>query len=253
MKNLYDEKPRSGLAILAAVLATAALLGLLLAPMGYKQGWWDYGYALQTVVKYSSLAAASGLFVGAMGLGHSWFGANRRGLPLSLLAIVVAVSALLTPLRQLVKFRTLPVIHDITTDVIKPPAFEASVAQRGRAGFNSTAYAGETLAAQQAYAYPDVQSLQLAREPEVVLPIAVELVKQRGWRLIATNVERGRVEAVDQSRWFGFEDDIVIRVRAENTGSRVDMRSSSRLGKSDLGVNAARIVEYLTALENAVK
>lgn len=248
----YHDEPRSGFAILALLLALGALLALLLAPIGYKQEWWDYGYALQTLMKYSAFAAIAALTLAIMGVGHTWFGSNHRGMPLALAAIIIAGATLATPVKQLAKFKSVPVIHDITTDSQNPPAFEASVAVRGENQANSTAYGGEELAKAQSCAYDSIAPLTTRKDPETTYPIALELVKQRGWTILATESRRGRIEAVDTSRWFGFNDDIVIRIERTETGSRIDMRSSSRVGQSDLGVNAARIEGFLTTLAKAL-
>jgi uncharacterized protein (DUF1499 family) len=70
-----------------------------------------------------------------------------------------------------------------------------------------------------------------------------------GWDIVARAPADGRLEAVDTSPWFGLRDDIVVRIRAEGTGSRVDIRSKSRAGESDLGVNARRIRDFIARLK----
>jgi uncharacterized protein (DUF1499 family) len=72
-----------------------------------------------------------------------------------------------------------------------------------------------------------------------------------GWVIVAANDAAGPIEASDRSRWFGFTDDIVIRITPTSSGSRIDLRSSSRQGRSDFGVNAARVERYLSALHKA--
>jgi uncharacterized protein (DUF1499 family) len=72
--------------------------------------------------------------------------------------------------------------------------------------------------------------------------------RAQGWEIVAAVPAEGRIEATDTTRFFGFKDDIVIRVKAEGAGSRVDVRSLSRVGKSDVGKNASRIRAYLIAL-----
>ena len=69
-----------------------------------------------------------------------------------------------------------------------------------------------------------------------------------GWEIVESDPERGRIEATDTTPWFGFQDDIVVRVRPEGVGSRVDVRSVSRVGRSDGGTNARRIEDYLEKL-----
>ena len=144
--------------------------------------------------------------------------------------------------------RTVPPIHDITTDPDNPPAFIAAVPVRNAAGDNSAAYAGAKIAEQQCQAYPDIVPLTLALQPGAVFSRALDTARQMGWTIVAADNAAGRIEASDRSRWFGFTDDIVIRITPSGSGSRIDLRSSSRLGRSDFGVNAARIKTYLAAL-----
>jgi uncharacterized protein (DUF1499 family) len=69
-----------------------------------------------------------------------------------------------------------------------------------------------------------------------------------GWQIVDANASEGRIEATDTTFWFGFKDDIVIRVAATSGGSRIDVRSVSRVGRSDVGTNAKRIRCYLKRL-----
>jgi uncharacterized protein (DUF1499 family) len=90
--------------------------------------------------------------------------------------------------------------------------------------------------------------LTLALQPGAVFSRALDTAQRMGWTIVAADDAAGRIEASDTSRWFGFTDDIVIRITPSDDGSRIDLRSSSRLGRSDFGVNAARIKTYLAAL-----
>ena len=80
----------------------------------------------------------------------------------------------------------------------------------------------------------------------------VEVARGRGWEIVAAVPEEGRLEATDRTRWFGFRDDIVVRVRSDGPGTRVDVRSVSRVGRSDLGTNARRIRGFMDALRTAL-
>jgi uncharacterized protein (DUF1499 family) len=144
-----------------------------------------------------------------------------------------------------------PPIHDITTDPDNPPAFVAIVAARTAEGGNPVAYEGAKTAEQQRRAYPDIAPLNLTLPRDAAFKRALDTAQRMGWTIATADEAAGRIEASDQSRWMGFTDDIVIRVTATDTGSRIDMRSSSRLGRSDFGVNAARVRAYLTALRTA--
>jgi uncharacterized protein (DUF1499 family) len=137
-----------------------------------------------------------------------------------------------------------PPIHDITTDMEAPPYFTAAHTLRGP-GDNSADYPGATVAAQQLVAYSDIIPLETALPPDEAFAAALAVLEQLGWRSIAQDSDQGRIEAVDRSLLFGFTDDIVIRITAVANGSRVDIRSASRAGVGDLGVNAARIRNFM--------
>jgi uncharacterized protein (DUF1499 family) len=116
---------------------------------------------------------------------------------------------------------------------------------------NSADYAGAALAAQQRAGYPDLGPARLAAPPDQVFARAVEIARGLGWQIVAAVPAEGRLEATDRTRWFGFRDDVVVRVTAEGTGTRVDVRSVSRVGRSDLGTNARRIRRFLEAVQAA--
>src|SRR6202022_4383493 len=110
---------------------------------------------------------------------------------------------------------------------------------------NTAEYAGAALAAQQRAGYPGLAPVRFAAPPDQVFARAL------GWQIVAAVPAEGRLEATDRTRWFGFRDDVVVRVAAEGTGTRVDVRSVSRVGRSDLGTNARRIRRFEEALERA--
>src|SRR5262249_6414063 len=136
---------------------------------------------------------------------------------------------------------TVPPINDVTTDTQNPPAFVAVVPLRAAEHANSVAYPGSKFADQQNQAYPDIAPLTLAQPPGAAFDSALGTAERLGWTIVAADPAAGRIEASERSRWFGFTDDIVIRVAAAGSGSRVDLRSSARLGRGDFGVNAARV------------
>ncbi|MDP7339315.1 MAG: DUF1499 domain-containing protein [Vicinamibacterales bacterium] len=140
-----------------------------------------------------------------------------------------------------------PAIHDITTDLDTPPRFDAVVPLRAGAS-NSLEHGGATVADAQREAYPDVETLVLSRPLAQVVEQAREVAVAMGWEVVAADAEAGRVEATDTTGWFGFKDDVVVRVRGTDGGSVVDVRSVSRVGVGDLGANAARIRAFLERL-----
>ena len=145
--------------------------------------------------------------------------------------------------------RGVPVIHDVTTDPDHPPAFVAVIPLRRAAGaVNPPEYPGVTVAEQQRRAYPDLAPLDLALAPAEAFAVAANAGRGLGWEIVAENPGEGRIEATATTAWFGFKDDIVIRLAPSGLGTRIDVRSKSRVGRSDGGANAARIRAYLAAV-----
>jgi uncharacterized protein (DUF1499 family) len=142
---------------------------------------------------------------------------------------------------------SLPVINDITTDTANPPAFVAILPRRVDAPVPA-AYPGGTFAQAQREAYPDIAPLVLRIPPAAAFAKAEDVARTGGWEIVAADQAAGRIEATATTAWFGFKDDIVVRITPTPQGSRIDVRSVSRVGKSDLGTNAKRIRAYLARL-----
>ncbi len=210
------------------------LLGIV-GVAGTRWHWWPYTLGLMLVVAAVGLA----LVLLPLALWHRQW-----------LAALPPVILLLLVFPFLLRGLTLPAIHDISTDTTEPPLLTAAARLRG-AGDHTTDYAGEALARQQAATWPELAPLVLPDPPEQVRSRVKSLITQRGWTLTADD-ERQQ-EAVVSSRLFGFRDDVAIRLTpvksASSVHTRVDMRSASRVGKSDLGANAERIRAFLADLE----
>jgi uncharacterized protein (DUF1499 family) len=140
--------------------------------------------------------------------------------------------------------RLVPPIHDITTDTQNPPAFVALLQERRKAP-NGADYGGPPVAVRQADFYPDIRPLRLDVPMAAAFERALAAARGLGWRVVAAEPAEGRIEASDRTRWFGFIDDVVVRISPDGGGSRIDVRSVSRLGRSDFGKNAARIRAFL--------
>ena len=145
-------------------------------------------------------------------------------------------------------FRTQRVfsIHDVTTDTEDPPAFVAAIPLNAP---GRTDYAGPRLAEVQRAAYPDLRPAVLQDGPDAAFQRVLAAVRRLGWELLATDPGAYRIEATDRTFWVGFDDDVVIRITASGEGgSRVDVRSLSRIGAGDLGTNARRVRKFLDTL-----
>ena len=249
--------------LLAGTLAVAA------APLGHRTGLLPAGGALGLV----AVALLPLLWVLAAGLLRLARGGlaqvdRRTGAGLLLAAVASAI-----PIATVALSIGAPPIHDITTDADDPPRFDAIVAMRG-GGSNPLEYRGPELAATQRAAYPDIQPLQLAGDPDELADVAVAVAEALGWQVVAVEsfgaeelreAERnGRrapepyrgvlIEATATTFWFGFKDDVAVRLRSAGGApgaTTADVRSISRVGIGDLGANAARIREFLDRLEAA--
>lgn len=206
------------------------------------------------VFKYAGLAALGvallSILVFIWGLVQRQAETRRAALWAVVLGLLPVAVPLLTVGRS--NFEV-PAIHDISTDMKDPPQYQAVLSLRDE-GDNSAAYAGEAVAVQQREAdiYEDIQPLELDMPVIRVTELSAEVAEDLGWRLVALEPERGHLEAVDRTLLLGFSDDVVVRVRENDGVSRVDVRSSSRVGKSDLGANAKRIRSFLDGLRNRV-
>lgn len=229
-------------------LAAAMVAGLLgaLAGLGHRWGWWDFRTGFQ-ILRSGAYIGIGGFILGIAGIATVFIRKRSRGAALAVIAILISFATIAVPLQQLRIARSVPPIHDITTDLTNPPGFEAILPLR-RDAPNPAEYGGPEIADQQRAAYPDVQPLLIEKEHSAVFQTALALVRQRGWKIVAQDPDHGRIEAVATTFWFAFKDDVVIRLTPQDGATRVDMRSVSRVGRSDVGANARRIREFLRAL-----
>lgn len=146
--------------------------------------------------------------------------------------------------------RGAPGIHDISTDTDDPPAFVAVAALREADARNNPAdYSGPETAAAQKLAFPDLQPLYVSKPADTVFAAVRATVAEKDWTLVDANEGEGRIEATAETGWVRFKDDVVIRVRSENGQTRVDVRSKSRVGRGDMGVNARRVRDFIASLQ----
>jgi uncharacterized protein (DUF1499 family) len=238
--------------LVALVLAVIALVLLALGPIGWRAGWWHFRFAFQTLMPWAAYLGIAALVVAALALLLGRSRIEWRGIAIAAVAFAAGALIAYVPWHYDQMRQSVPPIHDITTDTGNPPAFAAAiVALRSADGGNPTAYEGQKIAEQQQRAYPDIVPLTVALAPDVAFNRALGAAQRMGWTIVAADGAAGQIEASDRSRWFGFTDDIVIRVAGTDSGSRIDLRSSSRLGRSDFGANAARVRAYLAMLRTS--
>lgn len=223
--------------IARATLAAALLVGLA-GPL-HRFGIIGWQVSLGLFVMAALLAGLGGLWC-------LWQLLRRRGGTLGVIAAAVGLAAVAAPISVMVAASDKPPINDISTDTVDPPAFEAIDARLRGADASPIGY-NPAFAPQQARAYPEVRPLDLPVPPGAAFDLAMKACNP-DWQIVRADRATGRIEAIERSLWWGYRDDIVIRITPTEAGSRVDMRSKSRVGESDLGANARRITAYLDRL-----
>ena len=213
-----------GLALLGAAL-------LVLSGLGVRTGLWSYGIGIRL------FAAVIFVGLGAVLMSIISFAVPRLRGRSVWISLLVGIAAAAVPLYFLLQARSVPPIHDITTDTDKPPQFVA----------NPSDYDPQ-VAEIQKRAYPHVRPLELAVPPAAAFARALSAAREMGWEVVAAAEKDGRIEAVATTRWFGFKDDVVVRLTPAAGGTRIDVRSKSRVGRSDVGANARRIERFLLLL-----
>ncbi len=231
-------------ATIPLLLGIIASLLLLLAGPGTRLDLWEFrtGFQLLRWAAYTGLAA-SALALVMLLLPRI----RRRGLAGLVVALVLGLGVAFVPWSGMRQARSVPPIHDISTDTKRPPEFVAILPLRADAP-NPSEYGGPEVAAAQIGAYPDLQTHRMDAAPAQAFEGAQQAARGLGWEIVSADPAAGRIEATATTFWFGFKDDVVIRIEPDATGSRVDVRSLSRVGGSDVGANAARIRAFLKEL-----
>src|SRR5215468_7293091 len=253
-KYIHTE-PTSRLAIWARRIAGFAFLATFLAIIIVRSGLLEIRPALATFAGALAIAVIA-LLVAFAAFAVIWM-EGLAGMGAALSAMAISLVLLAYPAYFGIRAYRLPWIYDITTDPIDPPRFEALARLRVRDA-NPTTYAGLYAAEQQRAAYPDVGPLGTNATVQAAYDAALAVVNKRRWRIVDARAPQagrreGRIEAVARTPIMGFRDDVVIRVRAEPDGARIDARSSSRYGQFDFGANASRIRSLINDIEDGIR
>lgn len=232
----------SPLGLLLALLAAAAEL---ISGFGSRLEWWHY----RTGLALLGAAGITGGIAAAISLiGGVFSGRNRSAYYMAVAGIVIGLITAGIPWSWSRIGQNVPKIHDITTDTDNPPRFIDVIPLRENAE-NSADYAGQYVSEQQRRAYPDIEPLALPLKADKAFDRALKAAREMGWKIASSVPAEGRIEATATTFWFGFKDDVVVRVSPLSKGSRIDVRSLSRVGKGDVGTNAKRIRAYLKKLK----
>lgn len=233
--------------ILGLALGVVAILLLAAGPLGWRAGWWSFRLAFTTLMPYAFYCGCAGVVVSLVAI-IGPLGRGARGSILgAALGLVLGGIAAYFPWHASEMRGVYPPMHDITTDFADPPSFDFAASMREAEHGAGIAYPAEATAMQQKD-YPGIEPALLDVPPAQGFDRALAVVKARGWTIVKSDPAAGIIDAYDKSFWFGFADDVAIRVTATDKGSRVDIRSGSRQGRGDFGVNAARVRGFLAAL-----
>jgi uncharacterized protein (DUF1499 family) len=252
------EEPVSRLAAWSLRLALFSLIATFVALIIVRSGALDLVPALSTLAGALVLAAVAILL--AFGAGIVIWRDGLGGLRQAVLAVLIGVALIGYPAYLGARAYQLPAIYDITTDPIDPPQFDAIARLRPRDA-NPIAYQGLYAAEQQHAAYPDLDPEDTTVSPQEAFDVAMKIIVKRKWRVVDARPPRGPVagrpadgiiEAVARSLILGFPEDVVLRIRTTNDGSRIDVRSASRYGRGDLGSNAARVRNLITDIDTVL-
>ncbi|MAL18002.1 MAG: hypothetical protein CL670_00955 [Balneola sp.] len=229
-------------------ISIAGGLAVILSGYGYQWGWWHFSTGF-SIIPWGTGAAIVGGILAGIGLfrmknkTQNMAVSGMAGMFLAVLAII-NIGYWYSEVQQ-----GYPPIHDISTDTENPPEFVAIAPLRKDAP-NPVEYAGEETAEAQKEFYTNLEPLQVALNYDEAYDRALEAAREMPWKLVGENREQGRIEAFEKLAWFGFIDDVVIRVDTAASGSTIDVRSKSRIGRGDLGVNAKRIKAYFEEYQN---
>ena len=241
--------------VLVSLVSLSAFLLVALPGSLYKYGVVDLGTAF-TGFKFGVFAGIATLILLVLQI---LFKRKTVTFGSMIMALLLSTIAIAIPLSMLNKGKSVPPIHDISTDLVNPPEFVAIAPLRAaplraaplRADApNPVEYAGVEVATQQRAAYPELQTLNYTQSKSELVEATKQAIDHLGWQLVNIDADQGIIEATDRTMWFGFKDDVIVRITDNGSERLVDIRSKSRVGGSDLGTNAERIHKFIEELDS---
>ena len=230
--------------VLVSLVSLSAFLLVALPGPLYKYGVVDLGSAF-TGFKFGVFAGIATLILLVLQI---IFKRKTVTLGSTIMALLLSTIAIAIPLSMLNKGKSVPPIHDISTDLVNPPEFVAIAPLRADAP-NPVEYAGVEVATQQRAAYPELQTLNYTQSKSELVEATKQAIDHLGWQLVNIDTNQGIIEVTDRTMWFGFKDDVIVRITDNGSKRLVDIRSKSRVGGSDLGKNAERIHKFIEELD----
>lgn len=255
------KKTRDWIHRIALGLAVFLPLFIIGAALGTKFGLWSWQSGLGATRNIGMKLIFGTLGMGVLSALAAFFVKPRKGWWVAVLAIILPLAFMVKGASVKKTAQSLPFIHDVSTDTQNPPTFSGVIKTERAAvkGVNTLDYigkrdkpagkGGELVSVLQVKAYPTLRPLVVGAEPDVAFGQALATVKSMGWKVAYSNPETGQIDATATTFWYGFKDDVTVRIQpSEGGGSLVDVRSISRVGGSDLGANAARVEAFLSKM-----
>jgi hypothetical protein len=234
------------LALVACGVAAVGLLFLAIAGPSYRIGLLSLASAA-TLLRWAMYVGLAGAAAGVLAVVLAYRQRSKLVLLVAAVATALGLAVSAIPFEWERRARNAPPLHDISTDLENPPTFEAIVPLRADAAI--TLERAPIVTTEQREAYPDLAPVILPMPLDQAFMRALAAAQESGWQIVTADNGTGRIEATDTTTWFGFTDDIVVRLTAWGAGTRVDVRSVSRDREHDMGTNARRIRRYLDSLQ----
>jgi len=234
---------------LALIIACVCVLIAALMVLGSSLGLWEPIVGFIASRNYNNLlgyiSVAAGAFALIVNLYNKQFKTNTKSIVAIALGLVVLTPTIMNLIKEPVRY---PPIHDITTDTQTPPQFSFLTDERAGAK-NTLVYGGEEIATQQLAAFPDIKPITSKLSAEQAYLKSLKVAQTMAWEIVYQDQKTLRFEATARTPFFNFADDVVVQVLSKETASIIHIRSVSRIGRGDGGVNAQRIRDFTKAFE----
>jgi len=244
--------------LVVASIAVGIAAAIAVAGPGTQLDAWGYGTGLAIIRNlYIPSIVVAALTILAFFISLS--AARHRSVVMFLAATAVTGAAVVPYLFEQ-RLAANPFIHDITTDFDSPPQIKAAAnfSRKNPATYVGAKKAPKTdisIAEAQKAAFPDIQPVEVGKPMDDVAQTARKIIEEMNMDVLAERKD-GKIltiEAAYTSFWFGFVDDFVVRIQPSSNNTRIDLRSKSRVGVSDLGANAQRVRTFVSKLEDATR
>lgn len=264
------------------ILSRTALTVSLLLPvyfavsaLGVKFGLWDWKLGLGTlIITWGPRLLIAALILAAVALIACLIKRPRTSVNAAVMGLLIPAVGLSYMQYVRAQNADVPPIHDVATTIEYPPTFsEAIMRERQASGANPVHPLTTSLGSIEAYkaprfadrharslgdigreAYPHLRPVIVSAEPQRLFEVLRQEAQDRGWAIVTDDPASGTFEATAETFWFGFKDDVAVRVRpgAAPNQLQIDARSTSRVGLGDMGANAERLREYLADVTEAL-